>query len=431
MRKSLLIVVAALLPTTMSAQSALRQLESLAGRSINDVYVPKASDPVRVDYEEEEEQPPHSTRLKDYTPAQETTETQPEEQRKKTALQEMKEREQQIREEVAREQRMVDERYKKHWKAEEEDERRRASLYYSFLDNAPSVSSTPVFSSINERNVVFDHPMSMLELINFGNFKLDTKDSLYKADMLRAAYGDYPNAYFLGRRLGNGRVEWRMFTRSYNGFDDRYEYLDMALYYPFKQEDIMDVMPAAEGRLVLLKMRDGRWIVLNPKGETLCKGKDVKFPCMANEGVFVECDGKLYCSNAPRSSSPILSGEKFEYHQRSVVVTKKREGNTYYTLSTYGGKNYNYKEHAWMRNSQNATYSYIGAFSNDGDYYVIQPQGKKYYYIVSYLGGVNGGLYRGKKKYKTLEAAHAAWPKEQAHMAEMWRYKPYMSAHNQ
>ena len=75
MRKYLIIASVLLLPTALCAQSALHQLESLAGQSIHDVYVPPVPDPTPVYVEEEEEQEEQeeqkSTHLKDYTPAQE------------------------------------------------------------------------------------------------------------------------------------------------------------------------------------------------------------------------------------------------------------------------------------------------------------------------------------------------------------------------
>lgn len=54
MRKSLVILAAWLLPATLCAQSALHQLESLAGMSIHDVPIPAVPDPTPVNAEEEE-----------------------------------------------------------------------------------------------------------------------------------------------------------------------------------------------------------------------------------------------------------------------------------------------------------------------------------------------------------------------------------------
>ena len=49
MKKCLIILAAVLLPAALSAQSALHQLESMAGMSIHDVNVPDPGDPVPVD----------------------------------------------------------------------------------------------------------------------------------------------------------------------------------------------------------------------------------------------------------------------------------------------------------------------------------------------------------------------------------------------
>ena len=79
MKKCLIILAAVMFPAALSAQSALHQLESMAGMSIHDVNVPDPGDPVPVDPdpEEEEPQPQQSTHLRDYTPAQETTQPTP------------------------------------------------------------------------------------------------------------------------------------------------------------------------------------------------------------------------------------------------------------------------------------------------------------------------------------------------------------------
>ena len=55
MKKCLIILAAVMFPAALSAQSALHQLESMAGMSIHDVNVPKPSDPVRVDDDEDDD----------------------------------------------------------------------------------------------------------------------------------------------------------------------------------------------------------------------------------------------------------------------------------------------------------------------------------------------------------------------------------------
>jgi peptide methionine sulfoxide reductase MsrB len=83
-------------------------------------------------------------------------------------------------------------------------------------------------------------------------------------------------------------------------------------------------------------------------------------------------------------------------------------------------------ENTWSRFSADASYEYIAPFSNDGEYYVLKPF-KKDYFIVSYCGGK---LFRGKKKYKSIEAAHAGWPKEQQYIFNMHESKPDKCAQN-
>lgn len=76
MKKALILWIAAVCPTLLCAQSALQQLEQMAGQSIYDVHIPDPGDPVPVDPDPEDE-PQQSTHLKDYTPAQETTQPAP------------------------------------------------------------------------------------------------------------------------------------------------------------------------------------------------------------------------------------------------------------------------------------------------------------------------------------------------------------------
>ena len=432
MKKCLIILAAVLLPAALSAQSALHQLESMAGMSIHDVNVPDPGDPVPVDPdpEKEEPQPQQSTHLKDYTPAQETTQPTPKPEPKPQTYEE---RQKQWRDEQWKQDQKSEADY---WKNKDEERERERESYKYFLETRPRVHSTPVFSSIAERKVVFPEPVSPYDLRDFGNFKLDEKDSTYKVDYLRCSSAKWPHAFFLGRRLENGRVEWRIFeyTPIAYGAKMGYRECDYHMMYTtnFDYRNIKDVEFAGEGRVVLLKMNNGVTIVIKPNGEMICAGRNVTFPVMAEEALFIECDGKLYASNMPRFSSPILEGDHFDYYGRTVIVTHHdSEGKPYYTMSTYGGRNYDYKHHKWAKHESGSydAYDFAAPFSNDGNYYVIKPRGKKYYQILSYSNYDN--LYKGKKKYKTLEAAHAGWPKEKEYFREIFMYKPWEAAQNE
>ena len=58
-------------------------------------------------------------------------------------------------------------------------------------------------------------------------------------------------------------------------------------------------------------------------------------------------------------------------------------------------------------------YTYLARFTNDGDHFIAQPKGKDYYVILAYWGG----LFKGQKKYKTIEEAHAAWAQEKQYIS--------------
>ena len=433
MKKCLIILAAVLLPAALSAQSALHQLESMAGMSIHDVNVPDPGDPVPVDPdpEEEESQPQQSTHLKDYTPAQETTATQAPQPKQKTWQEIERERTEKAYEDVRRERLERDKQKAEIWKAYEEQTRQEHRRYQAFLDSSPKVRNTPRFSSINERNILFDSPQSLDDLSKiYGKFFVEQKDSTYRADMIR--YSEYvrPSAKFLGHRLENGRVEWRMYQE--NLFTNMYH--EQSFGANLRSEDIKDVVLAVEGRVVLVYLKDGRTLVLKPSGESICSGTNILFPCMAEDGgVFIECDGSLYYSDAPAFSTSILWGNHLDYYSNCVVVTNQYfSGETCYKLSTYGGREYDWDQHAWIPimgyyGERHTAYSYIGAFQNEGAYFVIQPQGKKYYYIVSDMGG---GLFRSQKKYKSIEDAHAAWPKERAYIYNLRMNKPSAAAQN-
>ena len=414
MNKHLIIVAVLLLPTALFAQSALGQLESLAGQSIHDVYVPPVPDPTPVDVEEEEQEQ-QSTHLKDYTPAQEQ-ETKPTQPKPKTA-------EEIWQEELKKEQ----QREANYWKEQEE---RKKILYNSFLNNLPEVKSAPVFSSIGESSVVFDSPKAPHELDYYGEFLLAPEDSLYKADMIKSSTQGY-GTHFLGRRLGNGRVEWRIFTRTrmWGRMKDVEDYSSLNLPYNFNYHNIRDVKFAGEGRVVILEMINGEKYVLNPEGQFICRGKNLNFPVMSGDVLFIECDGKLYASNAaPSNSGPILTGDQFAYYHRTVIVTQHdSEGKPYYQMCSYGGHCYDYKAELWTRYGGDTSYDFVAPYNNDGWYYVIKPRGKKYYMLVCFSHYYN--LYKGSKKYKTLEDAHAGWPKEKPKLRELMMYKPYKCAH--
>ena len=429
MKKNLFILTALLLPATMFAQSALGQLEHIAGQSIHDVNVPKPSDPVRVDDEEEEEsQPQQSTHLKDYTPAQETTQPAPEPKPKtfEELQQEWAENERKRREEEWRRQTETENAY---WEGEEKERESAWRWYNSFLKDQPRVEPAPVFSGIDERKYVFDKTQSPQELRDFGKFYLEPKDSTYKVDMIRCSNAPAgTRAYYLGRRLENGRTEWRIFIHdrvSYGtyGYAERYAKLGFPKDFDYRQ--IRDVDFKGEGRVTLLKMADGSTYVLKPDGSVLCRGRNLSFPVISYEAwggtLYIECDGKLYTSCAPRYAGPLLEGDHFEYYGRTVIVTKHDSNGKYYTMSNYGGRSFDYKENAWKVKGDHVALDYIGSFNNDGDYYVLQPRGKKHYIIVSYL---SGRLYKGKGTYKSLEAAHKAWPKEQKYRAHIYFDKP-------
>ncbi len=433
MKKCLIILAAVMFPAALSAQSALHQLESMAGMSIQDVNVPKPSDPVRVDDDEDEDsQSEQSTHLKDYTPAQETTATQTPQPKQKTWQEIERERAEQAEEASRRERLERDKQKAEKWKSHEEQTRQEHRRYQTFLDSSPKVKSTPNFSSINERNILFDSPQSLEDLSKiYGKFYVwGQQDSMYRADMIRYSEYVHPSAKFLGHRLENGRVEWRMYQE--NLFTNMYH--EQSFGGNLRSDDIKDVVLAVEGRVVLVYLKDGRTLVLKPSGETICSGTNILFPCMAEDGgVFIECDGRLFYSDAPAFSNPILWGNHLDYYSNCVVVTSQYStGETYYNLSTYGGREYDWDLQAWIPvmgyyGERHTAYSYIGAFQNEGAYFVIQPQGKKYYYIVSDMGG---GLFRSQKKYKSIEDAHAAWPKERAYIYNLRMNKPSAAAQN-
>lgn len=442
MKKNLFILAALLLPASLCAQSALQQLESMAGMSIHDIKVPDPGDPVPVDPDPEEE-PKQSTHLKDYTPAQETTQpAQQTSQPKPNPLDEWQrkyeEQEKKRREAEWQREKEAEEEY---WKNKEEKWKREKDTYNAFVKSRPRVQRVPVFSSIDERKVVLPEPVSPRDLRDFGNFKLADKDSTYKVDYIRASYHSWPNAYFLGKRLENGRVEWRIFVYTNIEYGAKMGYEECnyssAFWLKFDYHNIKDVQFAGEGRVVLLKLYNGATVVLKPDGQLICGGRDISFPAISGDVLFIECDGKLYTSNMLRWSDPILKGDHFDYYGRTVIVTQHdAEGKPYYQMCTYGGRLYNYKKHEWQNYPNDPayydptmSYDFVAPFSNDGDYYVIKPRGKKYYQIVAYSGYEN--LYQGKKKYKTLDDAHAGWPKEKAYFKEMFLYKPGKAAQSE
>ena len=424
MRKHLIIASVLLLPTALFAQSALHQLESLAGMSIHDVNVPKPSAPVPVDAdeEEEEEQEQKSTHLKDYTPAQEQ-ET-PAEKRRREAIEEAEKRRAEIHKRVREESRRRDEETASKWRARDERRDRETESYNNFIDSNPQVQPVPIFSSIDEHKVLFPEPNSLSEL--FGNsINLQKSDSAYKADIVVYSSRHNLPAYFLGKRLENGRVEWRMFINELGEYSEDLYMVDF--FGGFDCHNIKDVRLYGEGRVILLEMYDGTSYVLNPHGSLICHGRNISFPAMSGDVLFIECDGALHASNSP-TSQPILRTGHYDYYRNNIIATGHYSdtGRTYYQLYSYGGRAYDYKENTWSKYSVCTTYEYIAPFSNDGEYYVLKPY-KEDYFIVSYFGGK---LYRGKKKYKTLEAAHAAWPKEQKYIFNLHESKPDKCAQN-
>lgn len=425
MKKNLFILAACLLPATLCAQSALHQLESLAGMSIHDVPVPAVPDPTPVYADDEEEtESPQSTHLKDYTPAQEQ-ET-PDEKRKREILEETQRREAQIHRQVQEESRRKQEQDYKEWNSREERISREHKSYQDFLKSNPQVQPVPLFSSIDEHKVLFPEPKSPAELYEYGNnFKLPKDDPTFKADMIVFSSRHSLPAYFLGKRLPNGRVEWRMFIYELGEYAEDH-YL-CGFFHGFDSHNIKDVRMYGEGRVIILDMYDGTSYVTNPHGSLICHGTNISFPAMCGDVLFIECDGELYASNAPTAASQaILTGAHFDYYRNSIIVTNYYDGKPSYRLCSYGGRKYDYVENTWSRFSADVSYEYIAPFFNDGEYFVLKPY-KKDYIIVSYCGGK---LYRGKKKYKSLEAAHAGWSKEQQYIWNLHESNPDKCAQN-
>ena len=425
MKKSLLLFALTILPVTLFAQSALQQLEQMAGQSIHDVYVPPVPDPTPVDVDDEEEQPQQSTHLKDYTPAQETTQPAPQTQPQTDGWAEWLKQEEERQNKVNK---ILNEKRADYEKAMNEEEKRIQERYDKFIETQPFVEPVPQFSSRSERNYQFDHSLSLDELRDWGNFILDDpNDTLFRADYLRypevgASYTHSSMVRFVGTRLANGRVEWRMFKEGWNFYNKDYPYDNLIAYFEKKTvyygtkiqtKDIWNVKMAAEGQVIILEMKNGNNVVIRPNGDYLCEGKHISFPGMVRDGVFVECDGKLFCTNAPEYSSPILQGDEFQYFGRTIIVKNHDANNEpYYRLATYTGKCYDIQKHQWTTRGDHDQYSYLGQFINDGHHFIAQPKGKNYYVILAY----SGGLYKGQKKYKTIEEAHAAWPKEKQYI---------------
>lgn len=426
MKKVLFLLVAAVFPTLLCAQTALQQLEQMAGQSIYDVHIPDPGDPVPVDPDPEDE-PQQSTHLKDYTPAQETTQPAPQTQPQTDGWAEWLKQEEERQNKVNK---ILNEKRADYMKEEKDEEVRMARRYERFLSSQPMTRPVPQFSSIGERNFLLNHPMTVDELRGeYGRFRLyDYKDTTFRADILRyaqpGASGLQSNRMrFLGTRLANGRVAWKMFREEwdYSNIDDPYD--NLTAYYEkvtlpgnskIQSKDIWDVKMAAEGEVIILEMKNGNNVVIRPNGEYLCEGKHITFPARFEEGVFVECDGKLYCTNAPEYSGSILSGDEFQYFGRTIIVQNHDANNQpYYRLATYSGKCYDIRKHEWTRTGKHDQYSYLQCFHNDGDHFIAQPKGTDYYVILAYWGG----LFKGQKKYKTIEAAHAAWAQEKQYIS--------------
>ena len=445
MKKALFLLVAGMFPTLLCAQAlnqALQQLEQMTGQTIDDVYVPDPGDPVPVDPDPEEE-PQQSTHLKDYTPAQEQEEeeeqtttrpAQPAPEPKPKTAQELWEEELQRQREREREynQKYVDAQ-NKYYEDIKEHEAYAKERYERLKNERPTVRAVPQFSSSGERNFQFDHPMSAHELKYSYDIVLENEnDTLYHADIMRFVQPGgnalQPSTVrFLGTRMPGGRVEWRMFKERPNIRDPHRtltiyrEEEKLSTESRIKAKDIWDVKMAAEGRVMILEMKNGNNVVIRPNGDFLCEGRNISFPAMMSEGVFVECDGKLYSSIAPRYTGPLIEGDHFEYYNKTIIVQNHDANNEpYYRLTTYGGKSYDIKKHQWTDRGEQTRYSYLSHFSNDGDYYVVKPQGKNYYEILADCGT----LFKGKKKYKTLEEAHAAWQKEKAYIIDTWNRHP-------
>ena len=428
MKKNLFILAALLLPASLCGQSALgqalQQLESLTGMSIHDINVPDPGDPVPVDPDPEEEQDePKSTRLKDYTPAQEQ-ET-PEQKRYRELLEETQRREEEIRKQVHEEFLRDSERRYRAWKSREDRMHQEWEAYNSFLNNHPQAQPVPVFSSINEHKILLPEPKSLSALSEFGNFKESESDSAYKADIILCSTRQAVPAYFLGRRLENGRTEWRMFINELGEYTEKLFLSGFSSDFDYHQ--IKDVRLVAEGRVIVMEMYDGTSYVVNPHGSLICHGRNISFPAMSGDVLFIECDGGLHASNAPTTSSqPILRGEHLDYYRNSVIVTNHSvTGEPYYQLYSYCGRAYDWTENTWPKYGGITAFDYIAPFSNEGDYFVLKPQGKKDYFIVSFN---KGQLYRGKKKYKSLEAAHAGWLKERIQLFDTMRNNPQACA---
>lgn len=121
----------------------------------------------------------------------------------------------------------------------------------------------------------------------YGRLRLyDYKDTTFRADILRyaqpGASGLQSNRMrFLGTRLANGRVAWKMFREEwdYSNIDDPYD--NLTAYYEkvtlpgnskIQSKDIWDVKMAAEGEVIILEMKNGNNVVIRPNGEYLCEG---------------------------------------------------------------------------------------------------------------------------------------------------------------
>jgi len=441
--KKILLLTLAFLPGFLFAQSALQQLEQMAGQSIHDVYVPPVPDPTPVDVDEDD-QPQQSTHLKDYTPAQEQEETkpaaQPAQPKPKTAEEMWQEHLEQERKRQNEVNNILNESWHKYKEDQDKEQVLIRNCYERFIETQPTVRPVPQFSSVGERNIVFDHPKSMQELRDWGPFYLrDDNDTLFRADYIRYVQHGYTGLHsstvrFLGMRLANGRVEWRMFKEDWD-YSNTNPHGDLTAYKEkksldtntkIKSKDIWDVKMAAEGKVFLLEMKNGNTVVIRPNGDFLCEGRNISFHGQIDGMVFVECDSKLYCSGAPLYADPILTGDEFTYYgTRTIIVQNHDENNQpYYRLATYGGKCYDFQKHEWTRTGKHDQYSYLQCFRNDGDHFIAKPKGKDYYVILAYWGG----LYKGQKKYKTLEEAHAAWPQEKNYIANKRNKHPGQSA---
>ena len=273
------------------------------------------------------------------------------------------------------------------------------------LIDMPLRQPAPQFSSINESNIRHEKPVSIVGKHEWGEVDeglLNVFESDYDEDIPREfdieRYNHDGGAVILGTHKDNGRYHWTILCHLGNGaytFIPQ-KYLKEGLSGYKNIGKLRDVHFEGQGKYIIAEYTSGYRQVYDSKGNCLREGYNIKVLDSTVEGKSL-----IYVGEDEQTSMNIIFNEDGEVIASGHNIKQYDDA-----LIVQGWDWPSYNLYNWhgeiLKIDESSAFEEIKAYNNNGSYYLLKDKEKGY-------AVVGRGFIRVGNWYDTEEKAHQAW----------------------